>query len=204
MGRRIEGYNHPSCILTTSAAEALSKVQADARAKGYSLKVYDCYRPQRAVDDFVSWSNNQYDLLMKREFYPTLDKPSLFPDYIATKSGHSRGSTMDLTIVSLANPVEQETYYPGQPLVSCFASADRRFKDNSIDMGTGFDCLSPWANTASDKVSAEQMANRLVLVDLMAGRNFTNYDGEWWHYTFQGEPFPETYYDFPIQKDCCV
>ena len=77
------------------------------------------------------------------------------------------------------------------------------FKDNSIDMGTGFDCLSPWANTQSDKITAEQMANRTVLVNLMAEHNFTNYDGEWWHYTLQGEPFPDTYFDFPIQKDCC-
>ena len=111
---------------------------------------------------------------------------------------------MDLTIVSTVNPVLQEPYYPGMPLVSCFASSDRRFKDNSVDMGTGFDCLSPWANTNSSKISPEQMANRMILVSLMAAHNFTNYDGEWWHYSLQGEPFPETYFDFPIQKDCCV
>jgi zinc D-Ala-D-Ala dipeptidase len=151
MGRRVEGYNSPDCVLTKAAAEGLAKVQKEAMSKGFSLKVYDCYRPQRAVDDFVAWSNNSMDELMKTEFYPTLDKPDLFPDYIATKSGHTRGSTMDLTIVPTP-AAKQETYLPGQPLVSCFAPTDQRFGDNTLDMGTGFDCLSSWANTDTDLV----------------------------------------------------
>ncbi len=118
LGRRVEGYNAPVCILSRPAAEALSAVQKDALKAGYSLKVYDCYRPQRAVNDFVAWSQNPYDFLTKREFYPTLEKMVLFPDYIATKSGHSRGSTMDLTLVKVADPMPQQaTYLPGQPLV---------------------------------------------------------------------------------------
>lgn len=151
MGRRVEGYNTPSCILTKEAAQALKFVQSNAIELGYTLKVYDCYRPQQAVDDFVSWSSNTMDLLMKEEFYPTLDKLELFPDYIATKSGHTRGSTLDLTLVPLPIP-SQDVYSPGQPLVNCFASVDERFHDNTIDMGTGFDCLSTYANTDTDLV----------------------------------------------------
>lgn len=201
MGRRVEGYNTPSCILTIEAANMLKLIQIDAINLGYSLKVYDCYRPQQAVDDFVNWANNSYDLLMKTEFYPTIEKQDLFPDYIATKSGHSRGSTVDLTIVKL--PIQsQEIYYPGQPLVNCYAPYNERFYDNSIDMGTGFDCLSPYANTNTDLVGSEQHDNRMILFNLMSSKNFTNYSGEWWHYTLQNEPFPNTYFNFPIQK-CC-
>jgi D-alanyl-D-alanine dipeptidase len=152
MGRRIEGYNAPECVLTSAAAEALKNVQADATALGYSIKVYDCYRPQRAVDDFVAWGENNMDTLMKEEFYPALDKSQMFPDYIAYKSGHSRGSTVDLTLVKMP-AVEQEVYLPGQALVSCKAPAELRFKDNSIDMGTGFDCMDPQANTADGSIS---------------------------------------------------
>jgi zinc D-Ala-D-Ala dipeptidase len=151
MGRRVEGYNSPSCVLTKGAAESLKSVQSNAIQLGYTLKVYDCYRPQQAVDEFVSWSYNTMDILMKEEFYPTLEKPDLFPDYIATKSGHSRGSTLDLTLVPLPIP-SQDVYSPGQPLVNCYASVEDRFHDNTIDMGTGFDCLSPYANTDTDLV----------------------------------------------------
>ena len=210
MGRRVEGYNAPECVLSVQAAESLKKVQTDAVSLGYTLKVYDCYRPQRAVDDFVAWSNNSYDLATKEEFYPTLEKSDLFPDYIATKSGHTRGSTVDLTLVKL--PVSaQDTYLPGQPLVACFESYENRYKDNSIDMGTGFDCLCPLANTNTPEIrygddhsntvlltkrfvnSESQKLNRKVLLDLMSKYSFDNYSGEWWHYTLHGEPFPETY-----------
>jgi D-alanyl-D-alanine dipeptidase len=146
MGRRVEGYNTPACILTLEAATALKKVQEEAIAEGYTLKVYDCYRPQRAVDDFVAWSNNSYDLITKAEFYPTLEKSELFPDYIATKSGHTRGSTVDLTLVQLPAK-SQAVYLPGQPLIACFESYENRYQDNSIDMGTGYDCMCSLAHT---------------------------------------------------------
>lgn len=151
MGRRVEGYNAPQCVLTVEAAQALAKVQQDALKVGYSLKVYDCYRPQRAVDDFIAWSKNELDLLTKVEFYPTIDKPDLFPDYIATKSGHSRGSTVDLTLVK-SPATEQEKYFPGQTLVACYGDVTLRFGDNTIDMGTGFDCMNPMANTKSPAI----------------------------------------------------
>lgn len=201
MGRRVEGYNAPACVLTVEAAAKLLLVQQAALSQGLSLKAYDCYRPQRAVDDFVAWSENEYDVLMKDEFYPTLNKTDLFPEYIATKSGHTRGSTIDLTLVALPLAA-QATYYPGQPLTSCFADANDRYGDNSLDFGTGFDCLCDWANTESPKVTTSQHARRELLGTLMAAQGFANYAGEWWHFTLAGEPYPDTYFDFPIQQAC--
>ena len=149
MGRIVDEYVAPRCILTTQAAIALSKVQnfllsgaADpVSGTSYSLKMYDCYRPTGAVADFVSWSQNISDTLMQAEFYPEQNKADLFAEgYIALKSGHSRGSTMDLTIVALP-AAAQPTYVPGvTKLVSCHAPWGVRWQDNSIDMGTGFDC----------------------------------------------------------------
>jgi zinc D-Ala-D-Ala dipeptidase len=151
IGKKVSGYHSPVCILTRQAADTLKRVQITATQLGYSLKVYDCYRPQQAVDEFISWSRNDSDLLMKQEFYPTIDKSELFPTYLATQSGHSRGSTVDLTLVPIPAP-SQETYLSGQLLFNCFAPLDERFPDNSIDMGTGFDCFSPYANTFTDLV----------------------------------------------------
>jgi zinc D-Ala-D-Ala dipeptidase len=151
IGRRVAGYFEPLCLLTKDAAEALKLVQSSAIQLGFTLKVSDCYRPQQAVDEFVAWADNAMDILMKEEFYPTLDKPDLFPDYLVTTSSHSRGSTVDLTLVPL--PVaSQQTYVPGQQLTSCFSSSEIRFPDNSLDMGTGFDCFSNHANTYTDLV----------------------------------------------------
>lgn len=202
MGRRVEGYNAASCILTIEAATALSRVQQAALALKYTLKVYDCYRPQQAVDDFVVWANNSMDTLTKLEFYPTLNKATeLFPDYIATRSGHTRGSTVDVTLLQLPF-VQQAVYLPGQPLVACFADAENRYGDNSIDMNTGFDCMNALANTANVPTNSLQAANRQLLVDLLADEGFVNYPMEWWHFTLQNEPYPDTYFDFAIQKDC--
>lgn len=188
-------------MLTEQAATALKISQSRAKQMGYTLKVYDCFRPQRAVDDFILWSNNSMDVLTKEEFYPTKDKSELFPEYIATKSGHSRGSTVDLTLVRL--PVtDGDVYYPGQSLVSCFASYEERFRDNSIDMGTGFDCLSEKANTDNVEPGSEQEYNRELLLKVMTSAGFVNYASEWWHYTLQNEPYPDSYFDFPIQQEC--
>ena len=139
VGRPVDGYREPLCLLTRPAAEALKRVQAGLRAQGYTLKVYDCYRPQRAVDHFAAWAEDLDDELTKREFYPEVEKTRLFEDgYIAHRSGHSRGSTVELTIVRLpARP--QPPYVPGQPLVRCFAPVWLRFPDNTVDMGTGYD-----------------------------------------------------------------
>jgi zinc D-Ala-D-Ala dipeptidase len=151
LGKKVTGYDIPSCILTRTAADALKRAQILAITMGYSLKVYDCYRPQQAVDEFISWSQNATDLLMKQEFYPTIEKSHLFPHFLATQSGHSRGSTVDLTLVPLPIPL-QEPYLIGETLFNCFAPLENRFRDNSIDMGTGFDCFSPYANTHTNLV----------------------------------------------------
>lgn len=198
VGERIDGYRHPLCILTRPAAEALHKAQRRLLRQGYTLKVYDCYRPQRAVDHFVRWAEDLDDKAMKDEFYPNVDKTRLFADgYIAEKSGHSRGSTMDLTIVKLpAKPTRP--YVPGEPLVPCYAPKAERFPDNSVDMGTGYDCFDTLSHTLDPRIQGEQRTNRLLLKHTLEGLGFVNLAEEWWHYTFKPEPYPDTYFDFPV------
>ncbi|MGA5131429.1 M15 family metallopeptidase [Streptomyces olivoreticuli] len=198
-GHRVDGYRRPVCLLTRPAAEALHRAQRALLPRGYSLKVYDCYRPQRAVDDFVAWAKDLADERMKAEFYPRVDKSRLFDDgYIAAKSGHSRGSTMDLTLVRLpARPTRP--YRPGERLVPCFAPREWRFPDNSVDMGTGFDCFDTLAHTLDPRIRGAQRDHRLLLKSTMERAGFTNLAEEWWHYTLRGEPFPDTYFDFPVR-----
>jgi D-alanyl-D-alanine dipeptidase len=162
--------------------------------------VYDCYRPQRAVDHFVRWAEDLDDQAMKPEFYPQVDKTRLFDDgYIAEKSGHSRGSTMDLTIVRLpAKPTRP--YVPGESLVPCYGPKAERFPDNSVDMGTGFDCFDTLAHTLDPRVQGVQRANRLLLKSTLEDLGFVNLAEEWWHYTYKPEPHPDTYFDFPVSK----
>ena len=200
IGRPINGYQQPLCILTRPAAEALARVQDRMLARGYSLKVYDCYRPQRAVDDFVRWGKRVGDQTMKAEFYPHVDKRVVFKQgYIATKSGHSRGSTMDLTLVQL--PARPEARYrPGQNLVSCTAPAWQRFRDNSIDMGTGYDCFDTASHPFSPHVTRHQRANRMKLRRAMLAAGFKGLNTEWWHFTLRDERFPERYFDFPVSR----
>ncbi|MFJ5179779.1 M15 family metallopeptidase [Streptomyces griseoviridis] len=200
VGEPIDGYRQALCILTRPAAQALHRAQLRLRRQGYTLKVYDCYRPQRAVDHFVRWAEDLDDHAMKGEFYPHVDKSRLFEDgYIAEKSGHSRGSTMDLTIVGLpARPTRP--YRPGEPLVPCYAPRAARFPDNSLDMGTGFDCFDPLAHTLDPRVQGRQRANRLLLKTTLEDLGFVNLAEEWWHYTFTPEPHPDTYFDFPVTR----
>lgn len=197
-GDPVDGYLAPMCILTRPAAEALSRAQQDFLERGYTLKVYDCYRPQRAVNDFVGWAANLIDQRMKAEFYPRVDKSTLFADgYIAERSGHSRGSTLDVTLVPL--PAGQTPpYLPGQPLVDCAAPQPDRFPDNSIDMGTGFDCFDTLAHTLDPRIDGDQAKNRLLLVEGLQRQGFVNYDKEWWHFTLNPEPYPDTFFDFPV------
>ena len=174
VGRPIDGYQAPHCLLTREAAAALAAVAGDLGPHGYLIKVFDCYRPVRAVMNFVRWARDLGDQAAKAEFYPDVDKRTLFRDgYIASRSGHSRGSTMDLTL----------------------ARAD----GSELDMGTHFDFFSPksWTNAAS--IGAEQHANRMVLAEAMRRRGFRGYDKEWWHFTLRGEPFPDTYFNFAVR-----
>ncbi|MEU8261750.1 M15 family metallopeptidase [Micromonospora sp. NPDC048999] len=200
VGRPITGYPEPLCLLTRKAADALHRVQTAALAQGRSLKVYDCYRPQRAVNEFVTWAKLPGEQQMKGEFYPDVPKDRLFADgYIGAPTAHSRGSTFDLTLVPVPSP-EQPAYVPGQPLVACTAPVGRRFPDNSIDMGTGFDCFNPRAHTADPAVTGAARTNRDLLTKLMAAQGFENYPEEWWHYRYTAEPYPDTYFDFPVAR----
>lgn len=199
VGQKVDGYIAPKCVLTKQAAEALAKVQNDLELHSLSLKIYDCYRPQRAVNHFVRWAKEIDNTKTKKEFYPNVDKANLFKDgYIDSKSGHSRGSTIDLTIVPLPAPIQQD-YVPGQKLSECYLPAAKRFGDNSIDMGTGFDCFHELSHTTNKNISDQQKNNRLLLKKLMEKHGFKNYDLEWWHYTLKNEPYPNTYFDFGIE-----
>jgi len=175
IGRPIEGYEEPVCILTLQAAEALAAAQTELKAYGLGLKVFDCYRPTRAVADFVRWAKDETDTKMKAEFYPDLDKSELFArGYIAERSGHSRGSTVDLTLVYL--PYESD-----------------------VPMGTGFDFFSTrsWPTDAAQP--SEVRAHRLLLSTIMQRHGFKPYTNEWWHFTLVDEPHPDNYFDFPVK-----
>ena len=200
IGRRIPGYREPVCILTRQAAQALAAAQAEVRRQGYTLKVYDCYRPQRAVDAFVAWARDLGDQRMKREFYPRVDKRNLFRDgYIARRSGHSRGSTVDLTLVRLPAG-GQDRYRRGQPLADCAGPRRERFRDNSIDMGTGYDCFDTRSHPYSPDIRGKRRANRLLLRRAMLAQGFQGLNTEWWHFTLREEPFPERFFDFPVAR----
>ncbi|RVU14790.1 D-alanyl-D-alanine dipeptidase [Streptomyces antnestii] len=200
VGAPVDGYEKPMCILTRPAAQALHKAQTGLLKRGYSLKVYDCYRPQRAVDHFVRWAEDLGDQRMKAEFYPQVDKTRLFADgYIAEKSGHSRGSTLDLTVVKLPAAATR-AYVPGERLAPCYGPQKERFPDNSVDMGTGFDCFDTLAHTDDPRIKGAQRANRDLLRGALAEQGFVNLPEEWWHFTYKPELFPDTYFDFPVSR----
>jgi zinc D-Ala-D-Ala dipeptidase len=165
---------------------------------GLTLKAYDCYRPQSAVDDFVHWAADLHDEKMKAEFYPTVPKERLFEEgYIAAHSGHSRGSTLDLTIVPSNSAIPRLA--GNATLVDCTARQAARFPDNSLDFGTGYDCFSEAAHPSFQAVPSQARANRLLLQSLMTDAGFVPLDTEWWHFTLKNEPYPDTYFDFPVR-----
>jgi zinc D-Ala-D-Ala dipeptidase len=174
VGRPIDGYQAPHCVLTRQAADGLAGVARELAPRGLVVKVFDCYRPTRAVANFIRWAQNLNDTAEKPEFYPQVDKRTLFRDgYISPRSGHSRGSTVDLTL----------------------AHADGR----ELDMGTPFDFFSPRSWSAAADISAEAKANRALLAAAMRRHGFRPYVKEWWHFTLAKEPFPATYFDFPVR-----
>jgi D-alanyl-D-alanine dipeptidase len=197
VGRKIKGYFASKCLLTKTAAEALKTVEDKLLPMGLTLKVYDCYRPQMAVNDFAKWAMQTHNITMKAEFYPAIDKKNLFKDgYIAYRSGHSRGSTVDLTIVPI-NTVSA-VYNAKTPLVSCTAPLGQRFADNSLDFGSGYDCFSLVSHPDYPALSAQAKANRLLLKTIMQQAGFDPLETEWWHFSLQHEPYPKTYFNFPI------
>ena len=156
---------------------------------GYSLKVYDCYRPQMAVNDIKNWSQKKDQQAMKAEFFPRENKADLFKNgYVALYSGHSRGSTVDLTIVDRDHPA-QEIFQQNQALLPCYAPQKERFSDNSLDFGTGFDCLDKVASYNNANISPTAYQNRQFLRHLMRKEGFKPYSKEWWHFTLKREPF---------------
>lgn len=198
LGVPVDGYKAEKCYITKSAADSLLKVQQELKRFGFSLKIYDAYRPQKAVDHFVRWAKDLADTITKKEFYPTIDKSRLFVDgFIAEKSGHSRGSTVDLTIVPIPLPSQPEFQIDNQ--CECYKSIDERYNDNSIDMGSGFDCFDSLSHTESKELTPQQRDNRLLLKSLMDKYGFKNLAEEWWHFTLRNEPFPKTYFDFVIE-----
>ena len=198
IGRPIPGYLAPVIIMTHAAAIALKTLQAEVVPFGLTLKVYDAYRPQDAVDSFIAWVEDPKDDVMKEEFYPCVNKADLFEKgYLGRKSGHTRGSTVDLTLVPLPVP-PQPTWKQGDPIVDGRLPVGKRFPDNSIDMGTGFDCLDELAHTQNSSLSPQVRANRLLLTSLMDKYGFKGVSVEWWHFTLRNEPFPNTYFNFPV------
>ena len=188
VGARIDGYEEPTALLTKQAADSLRAVSDDIKSQGYRLKIYDAYRPQKGVDHFVRWSKDVNDTLMKRYFYPDLDKNVLFPqEYICERSGHSRGSTVDLTLFDMATEKE-------------------------LDMGGTFDWFGHESHpdfggnpetfeyTPNDSITETQFANRMILRKAMMRHGFKPFRTEWWHFTLANEPFPDTYFTFPVKQ----
>lgn len=188
VGKRIDGYLEPTALLTKKAADSLRAVSDEVKALGYRLKIYDAYRPQRAVDHFVRWAADIPDTLMKRYFYPDVDKSLLFAlDYIAEKSGHTRGSTVDLTLFDMQT--EKELDMGG--------TFDWFGRESHPDFGGNPDTHQ---YAPSDSITAEQFHNRMVLRSAMLRHGFKPISSEWWHFTLKDEPFPDTYFNFPVQQ----
>ena len=174
VGERIDGYEEPVALITIEAARALKSVANEMNVQGYRLKVFDAYRPLCAVKHFVLWGIEDQDIRMKPYFYPDLQKQELFSGgYIAGRSSHTRGSTVDLTLLDMATGKE-------------------------LDMGSPFDLFSEISHPDSRQVTDEQYANRMILQSVMVRNGFEPIDCEWWHFTLQDEPYPDTYFEFPV------
>ncbi len=198
-GRPLPGYGAPECVLRRELAQALSHVQADLARENLSLKVYDCYRPTRAVRAFVHWAHDGARDSATKRFFPRLAKRTLFAaGYIATHSTHSTGSAVDLTLVRLPSP-PTPPFDPAARYGPCTAPAALRAPDNSIDMGTGFDCFDAMSHTAIGAIPAEPQRWRAKLVAAMRRHGLRNYFREWWHFSFG--PHGGQLYDFPIMPN---
>ena len=174
IGERVDGYEQPIALLTREAALRLKEVSDEAVRRGYRLRIYDAYRPQKAVDHFMRWARDPGDTRMKAQFYPDLDKRVLIPQgYIAEHSGHSRGSTVDLTLF------------------------DTRTQ-NDVDMGSPFDFFGEISHPDFPGVTREQHEHRMLLRTLMLSHGFQPLASEWWHFTLENEPWPETFFTFPV------
>ena len=177
IGERIDGYEQPAALVTREAAAALKKVSDDLSGRGYRLKIFDTYRPQKTVDHFMRWARDEGDTRMKEYFYPEVEKSILIPQgYIAEHSGHSRGSTADLTLFDMRTGKE-------------------------ADMGGPFDYFGELSHADWRGITEEQYANRMSLREAMTRRGFMPLAEEWWHFTLEDEPYPDTYFTFPVRFD---
>ena len=198
VGRRVDGYLAGECILAAPAARALAGAERELAAKSLSLIVWDCYRPRRAVADFLAWSRRPHDTAMKREFYPATDKAALFTlGYLSARSAHARGSAVDLGIVP-ASLSAVPTFDPSAGLTPCTAPKGVRFEDGTLDFGTGYDCLDPQAAVGHANVPRPAAANRLLLRRLMQRHGFKSNPREWWHFEYVAEPALRQSFDFPV------
>lgn len=194
LGRPVVGYPTNRIICTKIAAQKLKLVQEDLRMKGYKLVVYDAYRPQRSVNEFMRWSKDESDQIAKEYYYPSINKKDVFKlGYVAEKSSHSRGSTFDITLIKYDNQIKPIVY------------SKRKIKngqeipfldDNTVDMGSSFDLFHEVSHHDNNLINADQMRMRNLLRDTMRKYGFKEYQEEWWHYTLENEPYPDTYFDF--------
>ena len=209
VGSRIDGYEEPTALLTKQAADSLKKVSDDVMAQGYRLKIYDAYRPQKGVDHFVRWAQDLEDTKMKPYFYPDLDKSVLFEqEYIYERSGHTRGSTVDLTLFDMATEKELDmggTFdwfgpeshpdFCGNPETGEYSP----LPTSPLGEESSASESSPQRGTRGG-LSAEQFEHRMILRKAMLRHGFKPLDTEWWHFTLKDEPFPDTYFTFPVKQ----
>ena len=202
IGKPIDGYKKSVVIVTKQAALALKKVQAEVKQDGYSLVIYDAYRPQEAVNNFISWSKEILDQVKKTYYYPRIDKKNVFElGYVAAKSGHSRGSTIDLTLIKKENSL-QEVRASKRTLLDGFTIMF--LDDNTIDMGSSFDLLDSASHPENNILIEEKYKKpRSYLKKIMEKHGFKQSSKEWWHFTLINEPYPadqdSSYFNFPVE-----
>ncbi len=192
MGRPAAGYQAGECVLTRRAAEALARAQAEIAPRGVTLVVWDCYRPQRAVADFMAWTRDAGDQRMRAIYYPRVDKRDLsVQGYLSSRSTHSRGSTVDLGIARIGVPAAGGNG-------ACTAAQGVRIDDGVLDFGTAYDCFDTLSHVRAPGIGREAAANRALLAGLMQHHGFRAYAKEWWHFQLRDEPFPTQSFDFPV------
>ena len=197
VGRPLAGYNAGECVVKREVGLRLKAVQQELAAQNLSLKMFDCYRPARASLDMVKWSQNGQETAAERRYNPKIPKTELFRlGYIASRSQHSTGAALDLTLVDLKAD-NSAKYDPSRTYADCTAPVEARAPEGSVDMGTGYDCTDTKGHTAAPSITAEQRSWRKRLVAAMARQGFVNYSKEWWHFSLPGAGGPA--YDFPIQ-----
>ena len=201
-GARVPGYHANTCILATPVAQALKRVQRDVRKQSLSLKVYDCYRPARAVRSFVRWAARAGDDPATKNYYPRISKGDVIPKgYVARRSSHSRGTTVDLTLVRLdgnGRAVPPRGMAAAGTQGPCTAPIARRTPENALDMGTAYDCFDRLSHTESRLIQGQARRNRRTLLDAMRRHGFRNYRREWWHFSMPLKAY-RRHRDFPVQ-----